>query len=107
MLKLNKIQMNQNNVKKKNVLQQLRSSKKEPNSIIQKNILENQVTSPSTMMSIILGGTMISSTNLANFDSATCESFIIKKQRYANIKLWRYNQNSVKHVDKLGDVKIY
>lgn len=33
--------------------------------------LEN--TSPSTIMSIIRGGTMISSTNFANLDSATCQ----------------------------------
>lgn len=33
--------------------------------------MDTNNTSPSTIMSIILGGTMISSTNFANFDSAT------------------------------------
>lgn len=32
-----------------------------------------KITSPSTTMSTILGGTMISSTNFAKFDSATCK----------------------------------
>lgn len=36
--------------------------------------LKDWSTSPSTIMSIILGGTIMSSTNLANFDSAAWQS---------------------------------
>lgn len=64
------------------------------------------VTSPSTIMSTILGGTIISSTNFASFDSATCgraQTMIMASGIKENWTKWEKQEFKGKNSQELID----